>query len=379
MRLVADENIPLVETYFGHLGEVVLRPGRDMSAGDLRAADVLLVRSVTRVDAQLLADSPVRFVGTCTIGEDHLDKDYLDSAGIAWASAPGCNANSVVEYVYAALARLDFDWRDHSVGIVGCGNVGGRLYACLKAQGVKCRCYDPFLSPAQNPDLTSLEQVLTSDIVCLHTPLTRTGPYPSYHMIGARELAMMPPDGVLLNAGRGAVVDNAALLAHLERQPGFKAVLDVWEREPEISQPLLDKVALGTPHIAGYSYDGKIKGTYSIYRALCEHLGQEAQHSLESGLPAVEDPLLPLPPGESDWAGVKALLPRVYDIAEDDRKLRALAREADQGRADFARGFDQLRKEYPVRREFGNYQVEAQTGRLSQSLQQRLSLLGFSC
>lgn len=378
MRLVADENIPLVETYFGHLGEVVRRPGRDMSAEDLRTADVLLVRSVTQVNAQLLAGSSVRFVGTCTIGEDHLDKNYLDSAGIAWASAPGCNANSVVEYVYAALAHLDRDWQDFRVGIVGCGNVGGRLYARLKAQGVSCRCYDPFLSLAQNPDLTSLDRVLASDIVCLHTPLTRTGPHPSYHMIGSRELASMPSDGVLLNAGRGAVVDNAALLAHLERHPEQRVVLDVWEPEPEISRPLLAKVALGTPHIAGYSYDGKIKGTYSIYRALCAHLGQEPQHSLESGLPALEEPALVLPAAQNDWAKVKALLPRAYDIAEDDHKLRALAREADQGRADFAQGFDRLRKEYPVRREFGNYRVEAQTGSLSQSLKQRLSALGFS-
>ena len=379
MRLVADENIPLVDTYFGQLGEVVRRPGRSMSAGDLRSADVLLVRSVTQVNASLLAGSSVRFVGTCTIGEDHLDKDYLDGAGIGWASAPGCNANSVVEYVYAALAHLDCDWQGRSVGIVGCGNVGGRLYARLKAQGVDCRCYDPFLSPAQNPDLTSLERVLASDIVCLHTPLTRTGPHPSYHMIGARELAMMPSSGVLLNAGRGAVVDNADLLAHLKHHPQFRAVLDVWEPEPDISRPLLDKVALGTPHIAGYSYDGKIKGTYRIYRALCEQLGVTPQHSLESGLPVVQEPVLSLSNAQSDWANVQALLPRVYDIAEDDRKLRTLARGTAQGSVDFAQGFDRLRKDYPVRREFGNYRVEGQSGSLPESLKQRLGALGFSC
>jgi len=377
MRLVADENIPLVETYFGHLGEVIRRPGRGISAEDLRSTDVLLVRSVTRVDAQLLAGSSVRFVGTCTIGEDHLDKDYLDSAGIAWASAPGCNANSVVEYVYAALAHLDCDWRDGTVGIVGCGNVGGRLHARLKAQGVDCRCYDPLLGVDQNPDLTDLEQVLASDILCLHTPLTRSGPHPSYHMIGSRELSLLPPNGILLNAGRGAVVDNTALLAHLERHPEQRVVLDVWEPEPEISRPLLNKVALGTPHIAGYSYDGKIKGTYGIYRALCEHLGLEPRHSLESGLPALAEPVLTLPRAPSDWASMQALLPRVYDIAEDDRKLRALAREADRGRVDFAQGFDRLRKDYPVRREFGNYRVEAKSGSLSESLKQRLSAMGF--
>ena len=377
MRLVADENIPLVDTYFGQLGEVVRRPGRSMSAGDLRSADVLLVRSVTQVNASLLAGSSVRFVGTCTIGEDHLDKDYLDGAGIGWASAPGCNANSVVEYVYAALAHLDCDWQGRSVGIVGCGNVGGRLYARLRAQGVSCRCYDPFLSTGQNPDLTGLEQVLASDIVCLHTPLTRTGPYPSYHMIGSRELAMLPLDGVLLNAGRGAVVDNSALLAHLERRPGLRVVLDVWEPEPDISRPLLDKVSLGTPHIAGYSYDGKIKGTYSIYRALCEHLSLEPRRSLASGLPPLENPGLALPTVQSDWGAVKTLLPRVYDIAEDDRKLRTLARQAARGTADFAQGFDRLRKEYPIRREFGNYRVEGQSGSLSESLKKRLAALGF--
>ncbi len=372
MRIVADENIPLVNECFGELGEIIRLPGRDMTNADLQGADALLVRSVTQVNEALLRDTPVRFVGTCTIGVDHLDTDYLEQQGIGWSSAPGCNANSVVEYVYAALAHLDVDWLGKRVGIIGCGNVGGRLYSRLKAQGVECRVYDPFLSAEQVPDLTSLEAVLGCDVVCMHTPLTRSGPHPSFHLIGTEELRQLAPGAVLLNAGRGAVIDNQALLSHLESGADLRVVLDVWEPEPDISRPLLARVELGSPHIAGYSYDGKMQGTFMIYEALCRHLGREPGKQLDSLRPAVEDPERVLAEGDV-WSALKDLIPQVYAIAEDDRRLRDLAASAERGEADFAKGFDQLRKQYPKRREFGNYQVSA----VSKEADARLAALGF--
>lgn len=379
MRIIADENIPMVEEFFTDLGEVVRLPGRSMTAADLRDADALLVRSVTKVNQALLAESRVRFVGTCTIGVDHLDRDYLDSAGITWASAPGCNANSVVEYVYAALAHLDIDWLERRVGIIGCGNVGGLLHKRLRAQSVECHCYDPFLSLEQNPDLTDLDSVLDCDIVCLHTPYTTDGPHPTHHLVGSEELRKLRTGALLLNGGRGPVVDNAALLEFLESGANIQVVLDVWEPEPEISRPLLQHVDLGSPHIAGYSYDGKVKGTEMIYQALCQHLGQEPSKLLSDQLPALADDQC-LIHANDPWLAVRNATEQVYAIAADDRRLRALAQRADAGEEPFGKGFDGLRKNYPVRREFNNYRLVFEAGVEAQvraKIIERLVPLGF--
>lgn len=357
MKIVADENIPLVEEFFQDFGDVVRLPGRQMRQEDLRDADALLVRSVTQVNAALLADTSVRFVGTCTIGVDHLDADFMNINDIRYASAPGCNANSVVEYVYAALCHLDVNWLPLKVGIIGCGNVGGLLHRRLRAQGVDCYCYDPFLTEQQNPDLTSLEAVLACDIVSMHTPLTVTGEHPSFHLIGARELEQLKPGAVLLNCGRGPVIDNQALLRHLRNGKDLKVVLDVWEPEPEISLPLLERVALGTPHIAGYSYDGKLKGTEMIYKAFCIHLGVSPQKKISDLIQTPSENRLKAALPDA-WSAVKQLIPQIYDIAADDRRLRELSAQALAGTADFGPGFDLQRKHYPVRREFHNYHLE---------------------
>lgn len=372
MNIVADENIPFVEEFFGHLGEITRLPGRQMSAKQLRNAEVLLVRSVTPVNAALLAESQVKFVGTCTIGMDHLDLPYLTEQSIGVSNAPGCNANSVVEYVYAALCHLNVNWQNKTVGIIGCGNVGGLLHKRLTAQGVDCRCYDPFLNAGQNADLCTLEEVLQSDIISLHTPLTTTGPHPSYHLLGSAELSQLKTGAILLNAGRGAVVDNQALLALLNARNDLHIILDVWEPEPNISQALLQKVNIGTPHIAGYSFDGKIKGTAMIYEAYCEYAGITPSVSLASVVPAVADSQRSLIASD-DWACVKALIAQTYSIVDDDKRLRALLQTADNKNTDFGAGFDLLRKQYPIRREFFNYQVRNENA----SLLEKISALGF--
>jgi erythronate-4-phosphate dehydrogenase len=279
-----------------------------------------------------------------------------------------------VEYVYSALCSLDVNWLKARVGIIGCGNVGGLLYRRLKLQGVECVCYDPFLSLEQNPDLTSLEDVLDCDLICLHTPLTKSGPHPSFHLLGEAELRRLKPGAVLLNAGRGPVVDNQALNRVLAGRPDLRVVLDVWEPEPDISLSLLDQVAIGTPHIAGYSHDGKLKGTEMIYQALCRHLKVSPGLSLRELVPPLADNRLQCPPGD-DWQSLKSLVASVYDIGADDSALRQLAVDGVEG---FGRGFDGLRKHYPVRREFHNYRVEPAQGQaLSPRLKTWLTQLGF--
>lgn len=377
MKIVADENIPLVNEFFESIGTVITRPGRTMTAADVNSAKALLVRSVTNVNASLLSGSSVSFVGTCTIGVDHLDQSWLQSNHVEFSSAPGCNANSVVEYVYAALCHLDVNWLGKKFGIIGCGNVGGLLYKRLKLQGVDCYCYDPHLTPEQNPDLTTLEAVLACDVISMHTPLTKTGVFPTYHLLNLAELQQLKAGAVLLNCGRGPVINNADLLQFLQQRDDVKIVLDVWEPEPNISLELLDKVTLGSPHIAGYSYDGKLKGTEMVYQALCKHLKCDANLSLSQLVPPLANNRLALTQGISLWEQTKRLVAQVYSIADDDKRLRDLAENARNNNANFAAGFDDLRKHYPTRREFNNYHVDINSVH-GESAEQWLTVLGFN-
>lgn len=373
MKILADENIPLVHEFFQSIGEVVTRPGRTMLNNDALTASALLVRSVTNVNQTLLQSSKVSFVGTCTIGVDHLDQQWLQNNDIEFSSAPGCNANSVVEYVYAALCHLDVNWLDKKFGIIGCGNVGGLLYKRLKLQGVDCYCYDPLRTPEGNTDLTSLEEVLSCDIISMHTPLTKTGEHPSFHLINLPELQQLKSGAVLLNCGRGPVINNADLLQFLTERNDVRVVLDVWEPEPDISLDLLDKVVLGSPHIAGYSYDGKLKGTEMIYQALCKHLKLTPELSIKNLVPPLANNQLQSIINQTTWEQVKQLIAEVYAIADDDQRLRKLAQRARKGEENFAVGFDGLRKDYPTRREFHNYQVMGADKKTAEWL----SVLGF--
>lgn len=351
LKIVADQNIPRVREWFAPLGEVRMVAGRTLDASAVSDADILLVRSVTRVDAGLLAGSRVRFVGTATIGTDHLDLAWLAQRGIAVANAPGSNATSVVEYVLSALAAVD-DVLERllagaQVGIVGLGNVGGRLLQRLQRLGIRVIGHDPLLPASSGLPLRALDEVLASAVVCLHTPLTREGPHPTRHLLGPAALARLRPGALLLNAGRGAVIDNRALAGILAQGRDLRTVLDVWEGEPAIDAGLLAAVTLGTPHIAGYSSDGKLAGTRMMLEACCRHLGVPVP------LPAEPEPPLPLrlDPALRGADLLRAALLACYDVRADDRRLR----EAYAGGGVAA--FDALRKDYPVRRELAAWAV----------------------
>ncbi|AMX02797.1 4-phosphoerythronate dehydrogenase [Microbulbifer thermotolerans] len=371
LTIVADENIPALETYFGDLGRLLRLPGRTLSREQLMDADILLVRSVTRVNEELLSGTPVRFVGSCTIGTDHLDTAWLEGQGIRWSAAPGCNANSVIEYVFCALAALGIDWNGREFGIVGCGNVGGLLRERLQAMNIPCAVYDPWRP--DDPDSASLERVLEQDVVCLHAPLVKGGPHPSFHMIGAGQLARIKDGATLISAGRGAVVDNRALLELLRAGKRFNTVLDVWENEPDIDTALLDLVDIGTPHIAGYSADGKLAGTRMIRGALARALKLPQQ-------PAADERHLPVRQlgvgAESSFAEFSAMadyLLQIYDPRADDRRLRAAA----GGDQPMGGAFDRLRREYPERLEFSHYRIDGAP--LTEHQRRQLAILGLKC
>lgn len=376
--IIADENIPQVAEYFSPLGEVRTVTGRALAAEQVAEADLLLVRSVTEVGPALLEGSRIGWVGTATIGTDHLDTEYLAHRQIPYASAPGSNANSVVEYVLSALAAVGDTLErllagQARVGIVGLGNVGGRLLQRLQKLGVAAVGYDPFLSHVDRLPLRSLREVLRSDVVCLHTPLTTTGPWPTRHLIGAAELELLPPGALLLNAGRGSVLDNVAAVAELERRPQLQLVLDVWEGEPQIDPSLLALAAIGTPHIAGYSLDGKLAGTRQLLEACCRHLELPVPPIPSSHAPA---PCLRLQPGLESAELMRRVLLGSYNIRRDDASLRQGT--AASNREASARHFDQLRREYPVRRELAAADMVGWDA-LSARERTMLSALGARC
>ena len=363
MHILADENIPLVEAFFASFGTIQRQPGRAFTAEALAAADVLLVRSVTQVDARLLAGSPVRFVGTCTIGTDHLDLDYLAGADIAWASAPGCNARGVVDYVLGSLLALaevqGVPLRERCYGVVGAGQVGGRLVEVLRGLGWRVLvCDPPRAAREEGGDFVDLPTILAQcDVISLHTPLTGEGQWPTRHLLGAEQLALLKPGAWLVNASRGEVVDNTALREVLQQRPDLEAVLDVWEGEPQVDVALAERCRIATPHIAGYSLEGKARGTAQIYRAFCEHLGVAPAVSLEALLPPAWLPQLSVQAGaDLEWA-LAALCRVVYDPRRDDASFRrSLLGDAHARR----QGFDALRKHYPPRREIDGLQVRLQ-------------------
>jgi erythronate-4-phosphate dehydrogenase len=362
LTIVADENMPAIAELFGEFGRVITLPGRRIDRAAVAGADVLLVRSVTVVNRTLLAGSAVKFVGSATIGTDHVDTDYLAERGIAFAHAPGCNARAVADYMTAVLCACEPGWRDKTLGIVGCGNVGGGLYRRLKALGVDCRCYDPFLDERQVPDLTTFEAVLEADVLCLHAPLTRSGPYPTRHLFDEAVLRRLRPGTLLINAGRGAVVDNRALLARLG-EGALRAVLDVWENEPDIDPDLLERVALGTPHIAGYSLEGRLAGTRMVLAAFCRWRDAPLPPPAPAEAPAV----IRVEPG----ATLASVVLSAYDPRRDGRHMRHALADAD---GDRGAAFDRLRKHYPVRREFSHFRVR---GRPGGELLAALKILGF--
>ncbi len=362
MKIIADENMPLVEELFGPYGEVHFLSGRAITPAIVRDAEVLLVRSVTRVDQALLAGSAVRFVGSATSGCDHVDRAWLARTGIHFSHAPGCNAGAVVQYLLSVFCVLRPQWRDLTVGILGCGAVGGRLRGLLEALGVRCLVRDPLL-PTLRGGVGLAELLRGADILCLHVPLTHRGPYATYHLLDGERLATLKPGSLLINAARGAVIDNAALRRLLTDGRKLTVALDVWENEPEIDWELWRLVDLGTPHIAGYSREGRENGSRMVYRAFCAW----------RGLPEVErcdDPQRVLCPTRTGEPLAEAVLGSFDVRQEADRMARVLA-----GGSAIGTAFDALRRSCPERREFEHFRVISGVG---PKIGRDLRALGFA-
>lgn len=347
MKIIADGALALLDETFGRHGEVTRLPGRELDSAQLRDADVLLVRSVTRVGSELLAGTPVRFVGTATIGTDHLDTEWLDAQGVRWASAPGCNADAAAQYtlgmIVLACQRLGRDLADQSVGILGRGNVGSRLQALLTALGVRTVACDPPLAEAGVAGLEDRDTALQQDIVSLHVPLTRTGPHATLHMLDAPRLARLHDGALLVNTARGDVVGGTALRAELQ-SGRVHAALDVWPGEPDLDPALLEAVLVASPHVAGYSVEGKQNGTLAIYR---EFLGWQGL-AVDTPARPQEQQMLDAP---APAAGLADILDAVCGVRSDDRAMRNAMVSASNAAA----AFDHLRREYRLRHDFAGW------------------------
>ncbi|WJG25335.1 4-phosphoerythronate dehydrogenase [Vibrio furnissii] len=350
MKIVIDENMPYAAELFSQLGEVVLKPGRTLTADDLVDVDALMIRSVTKVNEALISKAnKLKFVGTATAGMDHVDQGLLAERGIFFTAAPGCNKVGVAEYVFSVLMVLSqqqgFSVFDKTVGIIGAGQVGTYLSECLMGMGINVLLNDPpKQAQGDSREFTPLDVLLSqSDVITLHTPITTEGEWPTHHLIDSTVLENLRSDQILINAARGPVVDNDALKARLQQGDGFTAALDVFEFEPQVDMALLPLLAFATPHVAGYGLEGKARGTTMIFNSYCEFLGNALWANPSTLLPVAPIPEVTL---DRAWdeATLLTLTQLIYDVRRDDALFR---REIHKPGA-----FDQMRKQYWDRREY---------------------------
>jgi erythronate-4-phosphate dehydrogenase len=373
MRIIADENIPFVRECFNSVGDVLTIHGRKITSEILQDADALLVRSITKVNKELLEDSKLKFVGTATIGFEHIDIDYLEARKIGFASAPGSNANSVAEYMVSALLNLadkyQFEIDKKSIGIVGVGNVGSRLEKKARALGMKVVLNDPPLKRKTGDEkYRPIEEIFDCDIVTLHVPLTNEGPDKTYHLADEKFFKSLKKDVVFFNTCRGRVHETAALKIAISSGKTKACVLDVWENEPGIDIELVKMADYGTPHIAGYSYDGKIVGMIMIYQAFCKFFGVKPKFIAKDFLPKPRVEKIVI--SKDDPKPLLTIVNTLYDIKKDDEKLRQIITKDVERQGAY---FDTLRKNYHIRREFQNTAVS--TG--NKKLKNILEGLGF--
>lgn len=356
LNIIADEQIVDAKR-FSSLGNIQYFPGRQITNSDLSSADVLLVRSVTKVNQELLQGTPIKFIGTATSGIDHIDTKYLAQSNIHFAAAYGNNARSVVEYVfsvlYALMEKYGFNIQDKTIGIVGKGNVGGLLATTLEQLDIKTLCNDPLLQEQGVQGLVNLDTICAeADIISLHVPLTDDGEYPTKYLFNQERLASLKQDVILINSARGGVIEESALEEFKVQNPNAKLVLDVWENEPDINIETVLKAEIATSHIAGYSYDSKLKATTALSSALNEYLSIQSQAD-DSLSPNVATKKLALtsdnPIAEAIFSG--------YDVRIDHTSLMPILREPPLSRTNY---FDMLRRTYPKRREFQTIKITSQ-------------------
>ena len=372
MKFLCDIALPNSVEVFSQYGEVALKNGRQINAGDLVDVDVLIIRSITKVNEDLLSKAnKLKFVGTATAGMDHMDTALLDKKGIAYSNAQGSNCESVGDYILSVLLVLaekyNLSFEGKSIGIVGCGFVGSQVYNKAKALGLTIVKNDPprFKTRDKTCNAT-LDEALACDIVTLHVPLIKDGEYKTLHLIDEQKLLKLKPNAIFINASRGNVVDNEALSVFLEKRPDVKVWLDVFEGEPQINcKKLLSQVDGATAHIAGYSYESKRRANVMLANTLAHVLKLEDPKAYQMPKPEIESTSL----GKVenlDLDLIRRLVFSVYDVRRDSLMFKNCFKDA--------KSFDAMRSNYRERRELSSLHLL----NVEDKFKEQLSLLGFS-
>ena len=372
MKIIIDDKIPYIRGAFEDVAEVIYLPGSKTTAEIVRDADAIVTRTRTICNEKLLAGSSVKFIATATIGYDHIDTDYCDAAGIKWTNAPGCNSKSVEQYIASTLMVLaetkKLQLKDLCIGIVGVGNVGSKVAKICEIFGMKVLLNDPPRERAEGPEkFVSLETVKNeADIISLHVPLNTKGEDATFHMGDESFFSALKKKPVLINSCRGEVIKTDAVKKALKTKQISAFVCDCWENEPDLDLELLGMTEIATPHIAGYSKDGKAKGTLMSVQAISDFFDLGLNNWQPSGVELPTNPII-----EIDGEGMseqeifsKAIL-HTYDIRHDDKLLRLSPEH-----------FEQQRGDYPTRREFPAFTIRTQ--RVEEKTLEKLKLLGFN-
>lgn len=353
IKIVADNKIPFLEGALEGVARVEYFPGDKISGSHLLDADGLITRTRTKCNRELLEGTSIRFIASATIGYDHIDTVYCREKGIGWTNAPGCNSSSVEQYIVSTLLWLavhrSLDLSGTTLGVVGVGNVGSKVAAAARALGMKVLLNDP---PRERKEgsaaFVSLQVVMEqADIISLHVPLNRGGSDNTYHLVNREFLSHVKSGAILINSSRGGVVDEPALMEGIRGGQLSDVILDVYENEPAINRDLLDAITMATPHIAGYSLDGKANGTTMSVRAVSRFFGLGLDQWSPASVPAPNSAKLLADGSDSDlYALLWELFSQTYDVTSDTRRLRSAPGS-----------FEKLRGDYPFRREPAAYVV----------------------
>lgn len=371
MKIIADNKIPFLTGALEPFADVTYLPGKDIARSAVRDADALIIRTRTRCDENLLRDTKVRFIATATIGFDHVDTGYCERNGIAWTNAPGCNSSSVQQYIASALITLsrmkEFDLKNRTLGVIGVGHVGSKIVRLAEQLDINVYLNDPPRERKEGPcQFISLEGILREcDIITLHVPLNMEGIDRTYHMVDSSFFNRLHKGAIIINSSRGEVVDSADLKDAVQSGLLEAVVMDVWENEPSIDTDLVGLADIATPHIAGYSADGKANGTMMSVRAISKFFGMGIDDWIPSGIPEPSENKIPVDcRDKSDDIIVQEAIMATYRVLEDDRRLR-----------ESVSAFEQQRGAYPLRREFPAYRVTFNEKR--PEAHRRLKRLGF--
>lgn len=353
MKIIADNKIPFLRGALEPYAEMVYLPGAAVGPDDVKDASVVITRTRTKCREALLAGSAVKFIATATIGFDHIDTAYCDAAGIGWTNAPGCNSSSVAQYITSVLLNLAVDFNveltGRTLGVIGVGNVGSKVAAVGSALGMNVLLNDPPRAEIEGKDnFTELDELISrSDFITVHVPLEKGGKYPTYHLADADFFRHLKPSAFFINSSRGPVCDNRALKQVLADGGIRGAVLDVWEGEPDLDLELLDAVAYGTPHIAGYSADGKANGTAMSVNAISRFFGLEVNDWYPADVPEPEQTEIEIDcRGKSFEQIMLEAVSLSYDVKNDSKLLK-----------ESPETFEKQRGDYPLRREFPVFRV----------------------